>query len=87
MSVLGALICHRCNEIGPITAEWTYWDTTGQARQAEAELTPCGPLCIGVHSIVRLDRGADPRRPTSLRTRATASVPPAAAGHQDEVGR
>ena len=33
----------------------TYWDNAGQARQAETELTPCGPLCVGVHSIVRVD--------------------------------
>lgn len=55
MTVLGVLVCHRGTQDGPITAEWTYWDTAGQARQARAELTPCGPLCIGVHSVARLD--------------------------------
>lgn len=55
VSAVAALVCHRSNHAGPITVEFTYWDTTGQARQAEAELTPCGPLCMGVHSIVRVD--------------------------------
>lgn len=57
MSARAALVCHRSIETGPITAEWTYWDTTGQARQAEAELTPCGPLCVEVHTVVRVDVG------------------------------
>ncbi|EFG74155.1 hypothetical protein HMPREF0591_5936 [Mycobacterium parascrofulaceum ATCC BAA-614] len=57
VSVVAALVCHRSTETGPITVEATYWDTTGQARQAEAELTPCGPLCIGVHTVVRVDVG------------------------------
>ncbi|OBK56321.1 hypothetical protein A5656_19685 [Mycobacterium gordonae] len=48
-----ALVCHR----GPSAAyqaEWTYWDCIEQAREAEAELTPCGPSCIEVHSAVRV---------------------------------
>jgi hypothetical protein len=57
-----ALICYRSTRTGPITVEWTYWDSTGQARQAQAELTPCGPLCVGVHSVVRLDLEPEPRR-------------------------
>lgn len=57
-----ALVCHRSTQTGPITVEATYWETTEQARQAEAELTPCGPFCIGVHSVVRLDRGPDRKR-------------------------
>lgn len=61
MSAVAVLVCHRCPPTGPITAEWTYWDSTGQARAAEAELTPCGPLCIGVHSVVRLDLEPQPR--------------------------
>ncbi len=50
-----ALVCHRATRTGPITAEWTYWDTCEQARQAEAEPTPCSPLCVGVHSVVRVE--------------------------------
>lgn len=57
-----ALVCHRSTPTGPTTAEWTLWTTTGLARQAEAELTPCGPLCVDVHSVVRLDLEPDPRR-------------------------
>lgn len=62
MSVCAALVCHRSTQTGPITAEWTYWDSSRQARQAEAELTPCGPLCVAVHTVVRLDREPDRRR-------------------------
>ncbi|WP_460359037.1 hypothetical protein [Mycobacterium sp. ZZG] len=69
-----ALVCHRSTQTGPITVEATYWETTEQARQAEAELTPCGPFCIGVHSAVRLDRGPDRRRRPSLRTRTTSTT-------------
>lgn len=61
MSARAALVCHRSTQTGPITVEATYWDTTGQARQAEAELTPCGPLCIGVHSVVRVDVVPEPK--------------------------
>jgi hypothetical protein len=53
-----ALVCYHNPPSGPISVEWTYWDTRVQARQAEAELTPCGPLCIGVHSVVRVEVGA-----------------------------
>ncbi|MEE2853509.1 MAG: hypothetical protein VX424_12770 [Actinomycetota bacterium] len=63
MSVRAALVCYRRTQTGPITVEWTYWDTTGQARQAEAELTPCGPLCIGVHTVARVDLAAPALRP------------------------
>ncbi|WP_156746904.1 hypothetical protein [Mycobacterium sp. E2733] len=52
MSVRAALVCHRNP---PSSIEWTYWDSIGQAHLAESELTPCGPLCIGVHSVVRVD--------------------------------
>jgi hypothetical protein len=75
MSVRAALICYRSAQTGPpVTVEATYWDTTGQAREAEAELTPCGLLCIGVHSVVRLDLSPNPRRrpgrqrPVTVRT-------------------
>lgn len=62
MSDCAALVCHRSNGTGPTTVEWTYWDSARQARQAEAELTPCGPLCVDVHTVVRLDLQRDPRR-------------------------
>lgn len=57
---VAALVCHG----GPSAsyqAEWTYWDSIQQAREAEAELTPCGPSCIEVHSCVLVDVGAPPR--------------------------
>jgi hypothetical protein len=66
-----ALVCHRCTALGPITVEATYWDTAGQARQAEAELTPCGPLCVDVHTVVDLPdprRRAGRHRPSTVRT-------------------
>ncbi|MFA1705519.1 hypothetical protein ACDT10_21715 [Mycobacterium intracellulare] len=70
MSARAALVCHRSTQTGPITVEATYWDTIGQARQAEAELTPCGPWCVGVHSVVHVDLGAParPRRSAGLRS-------------------
>jgi hypothetical protein len=67
VSVRAALICYRDNRTGPVTVEGTYWDCREQARQAEAELTPCGPLCIGVHAVVSLDSLPDPRRRASHR--------------------
>lgn len=51
--VAGALVCFRGPSAG-YQAEWTYWDSIEQAREAEAELTPCGPLCSEVHSAVRV---------------------------------
>lgn len=62
MSVRGVLVCYRSTDIGPTTAEWTFWHSIGQAREGEADLTPCGPLCIGVHSVVRVDLAAPARR-------------------------
>jgi hypothetical protein len=55
-----ALLCYHDDG----SAEWTYWDSREQARQAEAELAPCGPRCIYVHSVVHIDRGpsSEPRR-------------------------
>ena len=55
VSARAALICYRSSETGPITVEATYWDTIGQARQARAKLTPCGPLCSQIHSVVGID--------------------------------
>ncbi|MGE2689988.1 hypothetical protein [Mycobacterium sp. GA-1285] len=70
--VAGVLVCHRGPSAG-YQAEWTYWDSIAQAREAEAELTPCGTLCIGVHSVARLV-GLDRRRRPSLRTRTTSTT-------------
>lgn len=72
-SVCGVLVCHRGPSAG-YQAEWTYWDSIAQAREAEAELTPCGPLCGGVHSVARLDLEPDRRRRPSLRTRTTSTT-------------
>jgi hypothetical protein len=55
VSVVAALVCHRSNHVGPVTVEWTFWDSVGQTREAESELTPCGEWCIGVHSVVTFD--------------------------------
>lgn len=57
MTVVGVLVCYRATRTGPITVEWTYWDSREQARQVEAELTPCGPLCIAVHAVVSVEVG------------------------------
>ncbi|CAA0136105.1 Uncharacterised protein [Mycolicibacterium vanbaalenii] len=61
-----ALVCHRSTQTGPITAEWTYWDSREQARQAEVELVPCGPLCVGVHSVVRVALAPARRRASRM---------------------
>lgn len=70
-----ALVCHGGTS-GGYQAEWTYWDSIEQAREAEAELAhPCGPLCIGVHSAIRVQIAA-PRpwsRTTATRTRAPST--------------
>lgn len=55
------LVCHPDPSVSG-SAEFTYWADVDEARQAEAELTPCGPQCIGVHTIARLDTGPEPRR-------------------------
>jgi hypothetical protein len=62
-----ALVCHRITETGSISAEFTYWADTDEAGQAEAELSPCGPLCVDIHTVVRLDTEAEPRRRPSLK--------------------
>jgi hypothetical protein len=46
-----ALICH--SDSGRIEA--TYWDNRAQAIAARDTLAPCGPRCIGVHTIVNTD--------------------------------
>jgi hypothetical protein len=47
-----ALICHPLPSHGEV--EVTYWPTAAEARQASTELAPCGPRCIGVHTVVNL---------------------------------
>jgi hypothetical protein len=55
-----ALLCFHPKK----PAEATYWDTIEDASQAMAELAnPCGPRCIGVHSVVALDPEPPPPRP------------------------
>ncbi|ULE35051.1 hypothetical protein [Mycobacterium sp. IDR2000157661] len=66
------LICYR-TQSGDFAAEWTYWVDVEEARQAQAELTPCGTLCIGVHSVVPVDpttKPSDGRPSSSTRTPA-----------------
>jgi hypothetical protein len=58
VSVRAALVCYRNL---PNSAEWTYWADLTEARQAEAELCPCGPLCAGIHSAVHVDIVPEPR--------------------------
>ncbi|OBG00704.1 hypothetical protein A5773_04240 [Mycobacterium sp. 852014-52450_SCH5900713] len=55
-----ALICHDPEGRGAAT----YWDSREEARQAEAELAPCGPRCGGVHTVV--DRDPPPHHPAVL---------------------
>jgi hypothetical protein len=57
-----ALICYH--DSGKPSVEVTYWPTRAQAIQAEAELAPCGPRCIGVHTVVNVD--PPPRHPAAL---------------------
>jgi len=51
VSACAALICYHDDT----SIEVTYWHDRDQARQAEGELAPCGPQCIGVHAVVHLD--------------------------------
>lgn len=69
-----ALICYHNPPSGPLRGEWTYWDSREQARQDEAELTPCGLQCVGVHSVVRLDSPPEPRRRASRGRPVTAGT-------------
>ena len=50
-----ALICHHDPTTGPASVEVTRWDTRAEAEQASSECWPCGPRCIGVHTVVRVD--------------------------------
>ena len=74
MSARAALVCHRSTATGPVTVEATYWDSVEQARQAEAELSPCSRLCVGVHSVVRVDPEPDLTRWPSPGTRTTSTA-------------
>lgn len=68
------LVCHHDRPAHHPRAEWTYWHTVEQAREALAELTPCGRRCVGVHTVARINateralpranrRGPRPRQP------------------------
>jgi hypothetical protein len=51
----GVLVCHRLDGRGnPIAPEWSYWRDLSEARQARAELPPCGPRCGGIHTCVEV---------------------------------
>jgi hypothetical protein len=59
-----ALLCYYRTAGGDVRVEWTYWPTREQAEEAERELTPCGPRCIGVHSAgVCVDPASASRHP------------------------
>ncbi len=45
-----ALVCFH--DDSRVSVELTFWRDVAEARQAELELTPCGPQCVGCHSIV-----------------------------------
>lgn len=66
MTARAALVCYHAAETGSITAEFTYWADADEAQRVEAELTPCGFLCVGIHTIARLDAEPEPRRRLSL---------------------
>ncbi|OBC12612.1 hypothetical protein A5784_32810 [Mycobacterium sp. 852013-50091_SCH5140682] len=76
MTVRGVLVCHRATASGPHNAEVTYWADIAEARQAQQELTPCGPRCIGIHTTISVDvtpppapnSGRFPRRPPPTST-------------------
>jgi hypothetical protein len=42
------MVCHRVAE----QFQMTRWATVAEALDAARELTPCGPLCCGAHTIV-----------------------------------
>jgi hypothetical protein len=48
-----ALICYGD---GGRTASWTFWATVAEARQADAECTPCSKHCVGVHTIIEIPK-------------------------------
>ncbi len=69
VTALAALVCHPDPSMSG-SAEFTFWADLREARHAEAELTPCGPHCIGSHTAVRLSAELEPRRRTTTpRTR------------------
>jgi hypothetical protein len=73
MSVRAVLVCYRYH---PNSAEWTYWDSREQAREANAELAApwCGPACIGFHSAVSVYVEPDPRRRAGQKSLAAREV-------------
>lgn len=66
-----ALICHHNGRVAWPGIEVTRWDTRAQAQLAADELTPCGPRCIGAHTVVDVDTAPAPRKPTERNHRIT----------------
>jgi hypothetical protein len=67
------LVCHPDPSVSG-TAEFTFWADLAEARQARDELTPCGPLCAGAHSIARLDLEPNSRCWLLSQTRTTSTA-------------
>lgn len=69
------LVCHPDPKASG-SAEWTVWADVAEARLAAIELAMpvCGPRCIGVHTVVRVDLEPNPRHWSSLRSRTTATA-------------
>jgi hypothetical protein len=67
------LVCHPDPSVSG-SAEFTFWADVEEARQARDELTPCGPLCAGAHSVARLDLEPNPRCWLLSRTRTTSTA-------------
>jgi hypothetical protein len=58
-----ALICYHDPDTGPASIEVTRWPTRQEAQQVSKECFPCGPRCIGVHTVVYVDQPPrDPHR-------------------------
>jgi hypothetical protein len=56
-----ALICHHDDGNAWPGIEVTYWASRVQAMVARDALTPCGPRCVGAHTVV--DAAPPPARP------------------------
>jgi hypothetical protein len=69
------LVCHPDPSMS-CSAEFSFWANVAEALHARAELTPSGPLCLGAHSVARLDLEPDPRcwLSSRIRTKATADA-------------
>lgn len=85
------LVCHHSAESRPTpTSEFTYWTDAAEAREASVELAPCGPRCIGVHTVARVDATAParsrPGRPRGLRPRQRAPITTAPTPTSNQAG-